>query len=85
MVTKNFSVLDVSQLNVGSSIHDNLVMLKALTDGKDYWFKIKVKIRIDLDLSLEGKSMVRWFTFDILKIPHLTLASIIAVKIIIKL
>jgi hypothetical protein len=32
-----------------------------------------------------GKSMVRWLTFDILKSPHLTLATIYAFKIIIKL
>jgi hypothetical protein len=32
-----------------------------------------------------GKSMVRWFTFDILKNPHLTLAVIHAFKIISKL
>jgi len=27
-------------------------------------------------LNLVGKSMVRWLTFDILKSPHLTLATI---------
>ncbi len=32
-----------------------------------------------------GKNMVRWLTFDILKSPHLTLASILTFKIIIKL
>jgi hypothetical protein len=32
-----------------------------------------------------GKSMVRWLTFDIWKSPHLTLTTIPAFKIIIKL
>ncbi len=32
-----------------------------------------------------GKNTVRWFTFDILKGPHLTLTTILAFKIIIKL
>jgi hypothetical protein len=32
-----------------------------------------------------GKNMVRWFTFDILKSPYLTLATILIFKIIIKL
>lgn len=32
-----------------------------------------------------GKSMVRWFIFNILKIPHLTLVKILVVMIVIKL
>jgi hypothetical protein len=34
---------------------------------------------------LVGKSMVRQFTFDILKSPHLTLTTTFAFKVIIKL
>jgi hypothetical protein len=36
-------------------------------------------------ISTMGKSMVRWFRFDILKTPHLTLTIIPTFKIIIKL
>jgi len=32
-----------------------------------------------------GKNMVRWLTIDILKSPHLTLATILVFEIIIKL
>jgi hypothetical protein len=32
-----------------------------------------------------GKGMVKWFTFDILKSPRLTLSTILAFKIMIKL
>jgi hypothetical protein len=47
---------------------------------------IKLVIHAQLvELLKESKSMVRWLTFDILKSPHLTLTTILAFKIIIKL
>ncbi len=42
-----------------------------------YKFKVRFIVR--------GKSMVRWLMFDILKSSHLTLVTILAFKIIIKL
>jgi len=38
-----------------------------------------------IDKTLEGKSMVKWLIFDIMKITHLTLYKIPAIKIIIKI
>jgi hypothetical protein len=47
-------------------------------EGK--WRLTKYKESINM-----GKSIIRWFTFDILKTPHFTLVTILAIIIIIKL
>jgi hypothetical protein len=47
---------------------------------------LELVIHVQLgELLKEGKSMVRWLTFDILKSPHLTLTTIPTLKMIIKL
>jgi hypothetical protein len=61
-------------------------MLRIMKEkGLNVKYNMPYKQNIQLLKMSKGKSMVRWLTFDTLKSPHLTLATIFAFKIIIKL